>query len=301
MRKYSKYLPSKKFTLIMGSFVIVLAIIFFISFLTSKKESFVNNNNTTLKTENQNVLDFIQIDTDLDSISDWEEALWGTDKNKKRTFNDIPDGTYIENKKKELNIEQEQNDRILTETDKFAREFFTAYTALRASGQVDEDTINNFSNALGQDIVNPDLIDTYLKTDMKVNNTDNTNTREKYYSTIKNFFDNYRELGLGEELDIVNNELIIYGSTGESIQQNKLLTIARAYKDFSEKVVAVNVPISLLDYHLKIANSANNIGISVSNMAKVINDPIVGLSGLSQYQKYSDDLVNAVEDLENAL
>ena len=44
----------------------------------------------------------IVVDTDGDGIADWEEALWGTDKNKKITFNDTPDATYIENKKKEL-------------------------------------------------------------------------------------------------------------------------------------------------------------------------------------------------------
>ena len=40
---------------------------------------------------------------------------------------ETPDNVYIENKKKELNIEQELNDTTLTETEKFAREFFTAY------------------------------------------------------------------------------------------------------------------------------------------------------------------------------
>ena len=56
-----------------------------------------------------------------------------------------------------------------------------------------------------------------------------------------------------------------------------------------------------MQYHLHIANSSNNTGISVSNMAKITSDPVVGLSGLSQYQKYSDDLVKAVTDLETFL
>ena len=63
----------------------------------------------------------------------------------------------------------------------------------------------------------------------------------------------------------------------------------------------MSVPQSLADYHLRIANSANDTGISVLNMGKVANDPIVGLSGLSQYQKYSDNLVKAVTDLETFL
>ena len=302
MDSLKKYLPSKKFTIIMGISSVILLFIFLIFFLLSNKENFFNKNkNARLNVENQTVLDFIQKDTDLDGIPDWEEALWGTDKNKKMSFGETPDNVYIENKKKELNIEQELNDTTLTETEKFAREFFTAYTALKSSGEIDDITINNFSNALGQKIINPNLIDKYLKENVKIGNTDNITAKEKYYETIKNLFESYVETGLGEELEIINNGLITYNSTNQNLEQDKLLNIAIAYKEFSEKVMDTSVPESLVEYHLQIANSSNNLSISVSNMAKVTNDPIVGLSGISQYQKYSEDLVQAVEDLESIL
>jgi len=268
----------------------------------SKKESFkTKNEGTGLQAGVPTLEELIQADTDLDSIPDWEEALWGTNKNKPRTFDDTPDGVYIENRKKELNIEQEQNDKTLTETDKFAREFFTAYTALKASGQVDDDAINNFSNAIGQKIVSPDLIDQYIESDAKLTTTDNATEKDNYYNTLTNLFNSYRKAGLGDELDIVNKGLIAYTSTGGNADYQKLLTISKAYSDFAKDVIAVKVPKSFLEYHIKIANSSNNLGISVLNMVKIINDPIIGLSGLSQYQKYSDDLVKAVGDLENAL
>lgn len=301
-QKYSKYLPSKKFIIITGSSFIILGFVFLISFLLSNKENFfVQNKNKTLTLEKKTINDFIQADTDLDSIPDWEEALWGTDKNKKMTFDDIPDALYIENKKKELNIEQEQNDKTLTETEQFAREFFTAYTALKASGEVSNETINNFSNALGQKIVNLDMENKYLEKDAKIKEENSVEKKLEYYDTIKDLFEKYREMGLGEELEIVNNSLITYESAKESPELEKLLSISKSYKDFAEAVMKINVPNSLLIYHLKIANNSYNLSISVSNMAKVINDPLVGLSGISQYQKYSDDLVSAVEDLENFL
>lgn len=299
--KYFKYLPSKNFVLTMGSFVFVLGIVFLIFFLFSKKESFTKKDNNVLKIENQTIADFVKKDTDLDGIADWEEALWGTNKNKQRTFNDIPDAIYIENKKKELNIEQKLTDTTSTETDKFAREFFTAYTALKSSGEIDEATINSFSNALGQKIANPNLIDKYTENDVKINPIDNISEKNKYYENIKKHFDIYRNVGLGKELEIINSGLIANGSTGENINEEKLMNIAKAYKEFSINVMETSVPQSLLIYHLKIANNSNNLSISVPNMAKVINDPIIGLSGLSQYQKYSDELVSAVLDLEAKL
>ena len=286
----------------MGSSVLVITVIFFIFYFVSKKQNFKNENNGIgLKVGVQTLEQLVQTDTDLDSIPDWEEALWGTDKNKPRSFDDTPDGVYISNKKKELNIEQEQNDKTLTETERFAREFFTSYTALKASGEVDADAINNFSNAIGQKIVSPDLIDKYIESDAKLTITDNATEKDNYYQTVKKIFDGYRKAGLGDELDIVNSGLITYSSTGGNADYQKLVAISEGYSAFAEKVIETKVPKSFLEYHMIIANSSNNLSVSVANMVKIINDPVVGLSGLSQYQKYSDDLVKAVGDLENAL
>ncbi|PJC49613.1 hypothetical protein CO033_00560 [Candidatus Nomurabacteria bacterium CG_4_9_14_0_2_um_filter_32_10] len=253
--------------------------------------------NTPLKVENQTITELIQNDTDGDGIADWEEALWGTDKNKKITFSDMPDATYIENKKKELKIEGSVNEKNLTETDKFARKFFTSYSAMKSSGQVDNEAINNFSSALGQKIVNPNLIDKYNETDIKINSIDDNSSKLKYYENIKKLFKSYQSVGIGNELYIVSQGLAS-SSSSDTSQYAKLSTIATAYQDFAKKVIETRVPKSLTDYHLRIANSANNTGISVANLGKITNDPIIGLSGLSQYQKYSDDLIKTVADLE---
>src|SRR3989344_2653957 len=106
--KYLKYLPSKKFILIISAGIVLAVVVFVIFFMSSSGENFItgNKSDSALKIENQTIVNLIQNDSDGDGIADWEEALWGTDKNKKITFNDMPDATYIENKKKELKIEQ---------------------------------------------------------------------------------------------------------------------------------------------------------------------------------------------------
>lgn len=304
--KYLKYLPSKKFMFIIGAGLVLVIVIFIIFFMSSSGENFTTGNkkDATLKIGNQTVTDLIQKDSDGDGIPDWEEALWGTDPNKKITFNDTPDATYIENKKKELKIEGSVNETKLTETEKFAREFFTSYSAMKSSGQVDSSTINSFSNALGQKIVNPTLIDRYKENDIKINDSDDSIIKQKYYDEVKKLFNTYKSAGLGDELSIVSSGLTsnsTSGATNTPEQYTKLSEIADAYQNFAKKVMEVTVPQSLAEYHLRIANSANNTGVSVLGMAKMIEDPIVGLSGLSQYQKYSDDLIKAVADLENFL
>lgn len=307
--KYFKYLPSKKFAIITSAVIVLAALIFVIFFMSSSGESFSitgNKNNTPLKVENQTIADLIQNDSDGDSVADWEEALWGTDKNKKITFNDMPDATYIENKKKELKIEGSvtANAAKLTETEKFAIEFFTSYNALKASGQVGSDAMNNFSSALGQRIVNPDLIDRYTEADIKIDSADTPVLRQKYYENVKSLFEKYKSEGLGDELDIISRSLAASstsGTAGVSERYAELLAIADAYKNFAKETMEVIVPQGLIDYHLRIANNANNTGISVSNMSNIASDPLIGLSGLSQYQKYSEGLIRGVTDLENFL
>lgn len=308
INKYQKYLPSKKFTVVMLAGIIFLFVIFLFLFNSSGNKSFISkltgNNGQVLKIENQTVTELIKQDTDKDGISDWEEALWGTDKNNKATFAGAPDATYIANKKKELNIEQNVNVTKLTETEKFAREFFASFNAMNTSGEVDKDTINSFSNALGQKIVNPILTNQYTEKDAEINNdidSGELETKFKYYQDMQTLFATYQKAGIGDELDIVNSGLAASATVTNSDPYTKLPIIAKAYQDFAKKMMNVSVPEELVSYHLEIANSSNNTGASVLNMAQIIKDPLVGLEGISQYQKYSEELVNAVANLETIL
>jgi len=298
------YLPSKKFIYSIIAIVILGVLFFIISSLISKKNHFSATKENALQTTGLTINDMVKKDSDLDGVADWEEALWGTDINNQATFDGLADATYIKQKKDLLKLSSgydEESSQNLTETDKFAQEFFTSLAAMKQSGQVDAKTINNVSTVLGQKIVDPTIIDKYSTQDARINAEDGIDKQKAYYITIKKIFETYAKKGLGDEVEITS----ILASSSEigSQTQNidKLTQIAKAYQDFANEVIKTSVPESLVSYHIKIANSANNTGISVNNMTKVMNDPIVGLSGISQYQKYSDELISNVEDLENLL
>jgi hypothetical protein len=302
MENLKKYLPSKKFTHLIMWFGVLGILFLIVFFLFSSKNHFgITAPKTDLQIGNLTVNDLVQKDSDGDGVPDWEEALWGTDPHNKATFNGVPDATYIADKKKALSGNGD-TDTSLTETDKFAQEFFSAFTAMKAAGQ-DSTTINNFSSSLGQNIINPNLTDAYTINDVKVdNNNETSDTRNKYYTALKQLFDKYKTEGLGDELDIVSSQLNSSSDTSNNPgQSDKLLAIGKAYQDFATSMMVMSVPASLTQYHLDIANGANNTGVSVINMAKISGDPIVGLSGLSQYQKYSGDFVTAVENLQTDL
>jgi len=298
------YLPSKKFIYSIIVIAILGVLFFVISNLISKKNHFSATKENSLQTTGLTINDMVKKDSDLDGVADWEEALWGTDINNTATFDGLADATYIKQKKDILKITSgydETNSQDLTETDKFAQEFFTSLAAMKQSGQVDAKTINSVSNALGQKLVDPTIIDKYSTGDARVGTGDGIDKQKAYYITIKKIFETYSKKGLGDEVEITS---ILAGSSENGDQTKnieKLTEIAKAYQGFASEVIKTSVPQSLVSYHIKIANSANNTGISVKNMTKVMNDPIVGLSGLSQYQKYSDELISNVGDLENLL
>ncbi|MEI6581082.1 MAG: thrombospondin type 3 repeat-containing protein [bacterium] len=299
-----KYLPSEKFIRLIIGFA-VLGIVFLVVYLLfSSKTNFLSSKNGTLQTQNLTVNELIKKDSDGDGVLDWEEALWGTDPNKAATFDNIPDKTYVENKRKELKVANPEDPATNTtnennETAKFARQFFASIAAMKQNGDVSAETINNVSNALGQNIINPTMIDKYTEADIKIAKGDLTQDQEDYYVKAANLFEKYKAQGIGDELEIIGGMAGTGVTNKDSV--DKLNTIATAYQEYAQKMTVLPVPESLKTYHIQIINSSNNTGISVKDMIKITDDPIVGLSGLSQYEKYSQDLITSVGNLETFL
>jgi hypothetical protein len=158
--------------------------------------------------------------------------------------------------------------------------------------------MKNMTTALGEGIADPALNSSYGTESIKIDPTDNKTTQEKYYLQAGTLFETYKNKGIGGELEIVGG-LVASGTNPSS--ESKLNTIANAYQEYAQKMLLLSVPQSLSSYHLKIINSSNNTGIAVRNMTKIANDPVVGLSGVSQYQKYSGELTDAVAGLETIL
>ena len=299
------YLPSKKFIYSIIAIVILGILFFVISSLIAKKNHFAaSNKDSQLQTGNLTINDLLKKDSDEDGIMDWEEALWGTDPKNKASFDGVADAIYVKKKKDDLKIASGnslgEDSGTLTETDKFAQEFFASLSAMKQSGQIDANAINNVSTALGQKIVESTMIDKYTNQDAKIAENDGVDAQKAYYLSIKKLFDTYSKKGIGDELELVSG-LAVSGSTEDKITTDKLSQIANAYQEYEHKVIDTPVPTSLVSYHIQIVNNANNTGIAVLNMTKVADDPIIGLSGLSQYQKYSDDLISSVGNLETIL
>lgn len=298
----NKYLPSKKFTIIALICLSILTIILItLNYISKKKE-----NRTLIEVildenlgESTTLNNLIQKDADGDKIPDWEEALWGTNPADMTTNDNTPDADWINQRKKELAAENKDSEGVvegdtLGETDKFAREFFATLTALKQSGSLNESTVSNISNVLGDKIKDSELPETYTIVDISKTYDVTVETQEAYYNAVKDLFYRYTADGLGSEFDAIDT------STGET-DILELERIGEAYQSFSDDVKKLSIPTNLTQIGLSIINSAYNTGSAVKNLAKMTEDPIVGLIGLSQYQKYSEEFIKSSEELRTYL
>jgi hypothetical protein len=241
----------------------------------------------------------VQKDSDGDGIFDWEESLWGTDPYNKSTNEGVEDKDFVEKKKKEMaaNNEDENgisNEENLNETEKFSREFFATVTALKQSGNLNEGSVSNIANVVGEKMSNSNLPNKYRITDLKKTYDVTAKNQEDFYNTVGDIYEKYRDQGLGTELDNMDT------STGES-DDPELARISQVYLDFSKEVADLPVPSNLTQNALDILNGAYNTGLAIKNLAQMIDNPLVGLIGLTQYQKWSEQFINSSEDLETYL
>ncbi len=303
--KYKKYLPSKKFSFFILILIVVILIFFLISNLFFGKSSFLNEQKEAkLAVQKSTLNDLLQKDSDGDGILDWEEGLWGTDPYNTKTFDNILDSEYIKLKREaSRNGEKISLNENLNETEKFSQQFFASILALEQTGELDQETLIHFSSSLGEKIADSTIINAYQSSDIKISSNNTSQDQLIYYLKIANLFEKQKEKGVGDEMDLIS---ILLGSSNmpssqTSEIQEKLNLIANSYQDYSLKMLDISVPQNLSLYHLKMINNSNNTGIAVKNMAQVLIDPVIGLSGISQYQKYSDDFLSSIEELEDIL
>ncbi len=292
------YLPSKKFMIIAGSAIGVFIVVLLASYFIKKNKESSSKRSAEILAQNMSIKELSEKDTDNDGIADWEESLWGLDPKNRYTHEGVSDADWVKQKKEELKIENAdtaiKSDEELNETEKFSRELFTTINALKQSGNLNKDAISNVSSLLGEKITSVTLGDIYVLEEINKADSSDRETQAKYYNEAKKAFIKYKEQGLGDELSFVDP---ISGET----DPEKLIKISEAYKDFSKEVQGLKVPENLIQKHLDIANSAYNTGESIVKFSKITDDPLTVLVGFSQYQRYSEEFINASEELRTYL
>jgi len=293
MNDYKKYLPSKTFTTRI-LFVLVCIILFFtvkgiVKFFKNRE---IKKNAPTQMT----VGTLIQKDSNDNGIPDWEEYLWGLDPYKNGDENkeliNAKKNTLVKN-----NDSQTPGDTsVISENEALSREFFASIMSLQQTGNLNTDSINSISEAVGSKIEASPISDVYTIDKLKTVR-DGEDSNLEYFKKLSSLINKYENEDIGKELTIISQAL---GSNDPQALYT-VTTIATAYRLFSEELINLPVPNSIAPLQLSLANNYYKTGISLDGLSKTLADPITGMRALINYKKYSDNLVLDLDKISEAL
>jgi hypothetical protein len=177
-----------------------------------------------------------------------------------------------------------------------SREFFAAIISLQQTGDLNEDSMKSVSESLGKNIVPTPIDDRYINSMLKIVNSSSA-ANNTYSEALKQLIKKYSDANIGSELTF-----IIQGISNKDPQAlYAAKTVGDSYISFSEDLMKMSVPRSLINEHLNMANNYEKVGQTILDLSKTLSDPIVGMKALLNYKKYSDLLASDLEKLSAIL
>lgn len=282
--------PSNKVPLI---FLIVVLIV--TSIITTSSFLKKNNNDTeedvnkevSLAVGRESLHDLT--DTDGDGLYDWEEDLWGSDKNKPDTDGDgTNDGDEIEARRdpkvagpddllEETRIEIALDSQLYYQhrvpgslTDKLAINLTANYLNFKQGNSYNGENQDKLVNQIVSDVSKISApIEKYRKVDLIL---------------VINSMDAYHDYGnrIGDILK-KNKEYL------QTIQNNNEEEYAKemseGYRRIAERLATEKVPSALADYHLKMTNNLYNTALSLEELVSYREDPVKALMAIKKYEQ----------------
>jgi hypothetical protein len=307
-----KILLGKKLKLVIFGLLLIVAI----GFLASQPSSSRYENKGLLlngKSVDAQVLGNItKKDSDGDGLKDWEEDLWGTDPRKKDTDGDGTDDGEEVDTGRNPNIagpdDEYQNDvfvkqtntdfsnKELTETDKFAQNFFQNYISLRdSSGQLSENDKINLINASVGDIAGTYIsAQNYTLSDLNISQDTDSVSARNYGNALGEIILKH-SFETEDELTIFNRSV-----TKNDVKEiEKLDPIINGYKNILKDSLAVSVPQDATNEHIVFIQSIASVTESIENMRVIYSDPIRAIAGIGGYEQGVELLKNAFGEMRS--
>lgn len=284
------------------AFLIIVVILTTITIVSSKLFKYVQ------KPDNSEIVNLIiknnlnkELDTkdaDGDGLPDWQEEIWGSDKNNPDTDGDgTTDGKEV-NESRNPTVAG-PDDKILSdreialqyvpgETDPnsvtsiLSKNLLLRLAQLQQSGQYNDQTSEELATGLvDQTFAEVQIPDKYP-----------TNIFLTFDSSDKQKLEEYKN----KLIDIQKNELL-------KVDPNKkdLDPIINGFKNMAFQLSIIGVPKDLLSVHAKITNSYYIAAEALINLKKSDNDPVLGILSIPIYKKVSEEQPILYKQVQNYL
>ncbi len=255
------------------------------------------------------------IDTDGDGLYDWEEELAGTDKKNPDTDGDgFSDGLEVStgsdpldplNKEKDVSKildevkAQEYNYRLdpsLNNTDRLAYEFLEEGFKLKKDKMdFNKDAQNDVVNRLIRKNKIQINLQKYKISDLKLSEN---KTKEEFKKDLMKILTDLKKEELLEESLLLNTYL--YNG-----HQRKYLDLiednTRIYKNYIERLLKLEVPISVSQEYLNYLNAFNMVVETNNYYAKIDKDPVVAAQAMGLYKQTDSLFANRLFELSKKI
>lgn len=294
-KKLESILPSKKFVITMGICLgFCILIIGFVSFFGThsafSKPALSVEDNITLQ-------DLLTQDSNNNGIPDWEETLYGLDPK----ADGIKNKQIIDEKKMEVaktNGADLSASTSTTDTQALAQEMISTILALKQSGNLTSDSINNLSTALGDNLNGQRDNPTPFSIDNMNIVDDSSSALKDYTSSFENILGDAQKNDIGNELAVINQGLD--PSTGKD-DIKMLDNYVSVYDKFANNIIALKTPRSISQKALALANSCELMSKALSKIELMYVDSTSGLIGFDEYGSVSFTVASDLADLTMSL
>ncbi|MEX0933632.1 MAG: hypothetical protein WDZ74_02650 [Candidatus Paceibacterota bacterium] len=239
-----------------------------------------------------------ELDSDNDGLRDWEESLWGTDKNNPDTDGDgTSDGAEVTAGREPLipgpddQVEtatvpsyKRTDAESLTTTQAFERDYYRGIAQLSAEGQLNNETLQTFIMGLTREyVVNAQINLEYSESDLSITSDPSIAVAKEYGNRLGRVASMYAEIDFEQELGAIQRVVQSGGSAGIA----ELNVIIAEYRAARVALLEIEtVPFALAEAHLSILNGVSGIETALNEMkASLVTDPLKGMIRLSHYQQ----------------
>ncbi|MFA5934787.1 MAG: hypothetical protein WC827_02820 [Candidatus Paceibacterota bacterium] len=313
MRIDPKYLPSKKFSIVI---IVAIVLIIIIAILSYRKENISTYKNTLVLGDfSTTTWTKTKIDTDKDGLEDWQETLYGTNRNSPDTDSDgTGDGVEIENNRNPLKantsnslqtpndlLEQAtieryknivENNKDLSYTELLSKKIASQIVSeVETSGEVSQEKASIISKSALQNIP-------------KINYTSKTTSSDLYFveANEQNIKDYIRFYGLEEQNISLFLEKDIDIIEAEKINKqdiNKLLALSNTIISRFKEAHLPKDSAWGLAYHLGIINDFEKMSLIIIDLLRFSSDDTaLYYSSLMTYYDVRKELVSIIVTLD---
>lgn len=237
-------------------------------------------------------------DTDNDGLKDWEETIWKTNPQKSDSDNDgESDADFVKRKEESIknnngNTENGSGFSFAEDGNKtgnLGKQLFSEYLALKQSGKVNANVINQMTERLAAEISESSPETLYFANDILTFPDSDKIRIKSYANTIALIRQKYYDM-YGQKI----NDSSFLGVNDPAFIENLILA-GELYHDMADELLKIPTPHGLKETHLKLLNNYGQSAQGLKKIELINEDPLISALGIKEHETAT---VNETEILQ---